>query len=76
MARQNQHPCCATVSPPVRKVNVSTSCHPAARRHKQIYLQAIDQLKSVAGQAAARVADFRRLFGVALVNLDAFIKTA
>lgn len=48
----------------------------AARRHKQIYLQAIDQLKSVAGQAAARVADFRRLFGVALVNLDAFIKTA
>ncbi len=46
----------------------------AARRHKQIYLQAIDQLKSVAGQAAARVADFRRLFGVSLVNLDAFIQ--
>ena len=46
----------------------------AARRHKQIYLQAIDQLKSVAGQAAGRVADFRRLFGVSLVNLDAFIQ--
>lgn len=46
----------------------------AARRHKQTYLHAIDQLKSVAGQAAGRVAHFRRLFGVSLVNLDTFIQ--
>lgn len=48
----------------------------AARKHKQIYLHAIEQLKSVAGQAAGHVENFRRLFGVSLVNLNAFIKEA